>query len=207
MNDNKKRRRWRNLLIYPQFQLRLALIHVGFVFLIVLAFAAILFTPLYFRVFSLDAFQINSVTSEPLIQVFNRMGAAIALITVCSIVYHIVLSHRLCGPLVNMGHTIDSVINGDLSRKIHLRHKDFLTDEAERINIMLATLETKINALKTTHDNITSHVASLDEGDSKNKLRALLGHNKTILDQWITSPSSAGTNPVSNSKTSTVHPI
>jgi methyl-accepting chemotaxis protein len=188
MNDTRKRRKWRNILVYPQFQLRLALVHLGFVFLIVLAFAAALFAPLYFSAFLPGDIHDRYATSELLFQVFNRMGVVIVLIIVCSAIYHIIFSHRLCGPLVNMGHTIDSVINGDLTRKIYLRQKDFLTDEAERLNIMVATLETKINVLKANHDNLASQIALLNEGDHKNKLQALLNNNSALLNQWVTSP-------------------
>jgi methyl-accepting chemotaxis protein len=188
MSMTGNRRKWRNILIHPRFQLRLALIHTGFVVLVLAVLIIALLSPLYFEIYGSKDLWVRYATAELLLHVLNRLGVVVLVITAISGVYHIVFSHRLCGPLVNIGHTLDSLARGDLRRKVFLRQKDYLQEEAQKINLIVGTLEARIGALKTSQDNLAAIAGQLDEGELKEKLRTLLAENKAVLDQWMVSP-------------------
>ncbi|MBI1869768.1 MAG: hypothetical protein HYS07_01085 [Chlamydiae bacterium] len=52
-------------------------------------------------------------------------------------------THRLAGPVFRMKTVLDRVIQGDYSPRIHLRKKDHLKELAEKLNILLETLDKK----------------------------------------------------------------
>jgi methyl-accepting chemotaxis protein len=185
MKTEKNNRRWRNFLIRPDFQLRLALVHIWFVVLVVIVLAVALLVPLYFDIHGSDDLWARYVTAELLLRLLNRLGIVVLLIAVVSAAYHIVFSHRLCGPLVNMGHTFESVGKGNLTRKVRLRRKDFLQEEAAHINGMLSALEMRIGDLKDNQEKASSVVEQLAEGDPEGQLRELVRRNQVLLDQWI----------------------
>ena len=53
------------------------------------------------------------------------------------IVHQLILTHRVCGPLVNFMHTIREVARGNLTRKSYIRKADYLDDECKEINQMV----------------------------------------------------------------------
>jgi methyl-accepting chemotaxis protein len=73
------------------------------------------------------------------------------LITVILIFLHqIKVIHRILGPLENFKNTFIRVADGDLTRKVILRHGDYLEDESAKINRMIQSL--------------SNHEAQLQEG-------------------------------------------
>jgi signal transduction histidine kinase len=57
----------------------------------------------------------------------------------------IVLSHRIAGPIFRIKKTLDEIIKGDYSKRLHLRNTDELQDVAESINNLMELLEKKKN--------------------------------------------------------------
>ncbi len=187
MNTARNRRKWRNFLIHPRFQLRLAMIHTVFVLLVVVVLVVAVLAPLYMQMQGPDDLRIRYATAQLLLGILDRIGIVLVLILVISAAYHIVFSHRLCGPLVNIGHTFDAIARGDLTRKVYLRRRDFLKDEAANINTMIIAMETRISDLKANQKGLAVAVGSLPDGEEKNRLEALLKQNEALLRQWVVS--------------------
>jgi len=51
------------------------------------------------------------------------------------------LTHRFVGPAFNMRRALKAMIKGDLSKKVHLRKRDYLKDLAAEINTLRDVLE------------------------------------------------------------------
>lgn len=178
------RRSWRNFLAYPNFQFRLALVQVVFVGLVAAVLFLTLILPEYGKPITPDNTLMQYAVAQMVLQVFDRVGVAMIAIMVVSALYHIFFSHRLCGPLINMGHTFDRLAQGDTTRKVFLRRKDFLKKEAQRINAMLDAVEIRITELKKNHEAMAGVARQLPVGHLEDRLRGLMEENQRLLDQW-----------------------
>jgi methyl-accepting chemotaxis protein len=186
MNDQKNRRRWRNIVVRPGFQLRLALSHCVFVLAVVMVLVASLLSTFYLDVQGSNDLWARYASAELLWRIFGRFGLAILAILAISAIYYIVFSHRLCGPLVNIRHTAERVLAGDLTRKVFLRRTDFLKEEAAVINSMVTKLDERITFLKVNHADLLAAGRQVPEGPEKDRLYKLLKQQERLMEQWTT---------------------
>lgn len=189
MNNPINRRQWRNTLIRPGFQLRLAFAHCAFALAVVMVLIASLISTFYLDVQGSGDLWARYASAELLWRLFGRFGFAILIILLISVVYHIVFSHRLCGPLVNIRHSLERIIEGDLTRKVFLRRTDFLKEEAALINNMMARMDERIASLKANHSDLSVVVQQMPEGPEKDHLDSLLEQQRRLMEQWAASPS------------------
>ena len=185
MSRNENRRRWSNVLVLHSFQLRLALIHTMFVMFVVVVLVSILLAPLYYEIPTTGEKWHQYIAAQIVFKMMDRVAVVVLLIIAISVIYQIIFSHRLCGPLINMGHTFDYLSKGDMTHKVFLRRKDFLKEEAARINDMIASLNTKVGMLKKIQADLSSTALQLPVGLLvEDRLRMLLQQNQMLLDQW-----------------------
>jgi methyl-accepting chemotaxis protein len=184
MITSRNQRKWRNILVNPSFQLRLALIHIAFVVLVIAVIFAVFATILYYDLRGSGDLWAQYATARLMLLLLERIVVIVLLIVVASVVYHIVFSHRLCGPLVNMGNTFDSISKGDLTRSVFLRRKDFLKEEAFRVNAMMAGLNDKIGLLKANQTDLSLLAAKLPQGPVEDGIKNAVGRNQALLDGW-----------------------
>jgi methyl-accepting chemotaxis protein len=101
------------------------------------------------------------------------------------IVMTLIMTHRIAGPFYRFEITLDEMINGDLSQKIHLRGKDEGKDLAHKINFFNDRLSEKITTLKSYKNSIKEYTqeieADLYPASGKNK--AVLENIKKIKEQ------------------------
>jgi methyl-accepting chemotaxis protein len=186
MTTIKNRRRRRNILTHPRFQFRLVFIHTAFVLVVLSALVTTMLMPLYYEIqTSPQDLWVRYVTAEMLLHLVERLGMVVVVVIIISAVYHLMFSHRLCGPLVNFSHTFDAIGRGDLSRKVRLRKRDYLKEEAARFNDALSLLSAKAGTLKVNNEQLLSVAELLDEGNGKSEVLRLLQEDRDLLDQWI----------------------
>ena len=181
----RNRRKLRNILIRPAYQFRLVLIHVLFVFFVVVAIFSGVVVSVKMTAANAENLWFDYVVAEIFLRLFDVVGIAVLLITVVSVVFHIFISHRIFGPMVNMGHTFECISKGDLSRKVFLRRKDFFKPEAQKINYMLAALNGRITALKANQADLKIVSEQMKSKDFRNCLHLIIKANQELLDQWI----------------------
>jgi methyl-accepting chemotaxis protein len=83
--------------------------------------------------------------------------------------HQIIITHRICGPLVNFTHTFSKLAEGDLTRKVYLRQGDYLKKECQKINEMIDGLSGILKRVMTDHEKLItsledamSHVQDID---------------------------------------------
>ena len=91
----------------------------------------------------------------------KRVVPAAGVIIVLYLLHLVVITHRICGPLINFSHTFRRVGEGDFTRTVHLRQGDYLRKESERINAMVNDLSRMISAVKDLHGRIERDAAAL----------------------------------------------
>lgn len=179
------RRKWNRFLIHTGFQLRLVLGNLIFLISVIAVFCLVLLSTVYYDVKITDSLWSRYASAELLLRLLERGGIMAMVIIVISIGYHIAFSHRLCGPLVNMKHTFEALTEGDATRNVHLRRKDFLKPEAQVINQMLDAVRNRIIELQNSQAEIAVLARELPPGPLENRLQERLKDHQRLLDQWV----------------------
>lgn len=81
--------------------------------------------------------------------VFYTNLIVLILISVISVIMTFYFSHRIRKPLFRFREDIEAIAEGDLTKKIHYRNKDMTTSLAQNINMMTASLNSKISEIET----------------------------------------------------------
>ena len=129
MSDAKNRRKIKNLLINPQFQLKY-IFWLTWTGLMLFIFFAI---NLYVHIkenYSILV-DLSPMTPEAKHQLYYELDALVVKLSVGSLVFlsgcgdtGLVMSHRAAGPLFHMKRVFEAIRSGKRSERVHLRPKD-----------------------------------------------------------------------------------
>ena len=191
MTDMPNHRRWKNFFIRKDVQLPIISTNLVFLAVVAVVLIVVLLSPLYHDMLDTDQLWVQHVSGNLFLILLRRISLAMLLILVAAAAHQIILSHRFCGPLVNFGHTFEMMVNRDLSRKVHLRKKDFLKAEANWLNAVIDRLNADghdINKNITEIDSIVNRLknqpASAENAALIEKLSASLDACKSKLASW-----------------------
>jgi methyl-accepting chemotaxis protein len=146
MEKTRQRRKLRNFLINRDVQIKVALFTWLELVVALGVIMAVVLTPFYHDIFrSKDIFAQRDAAGFFVI-LLDRLGLAMIIIFAVTFVTQIVITHKICGPLVNFGHTFGRIRQKDLTREVRLRKYDFLKPEAAQINAMQAALADAIDS-------------------------------------------------------------
>ena len=122
--------------------------HSAYILLVAAALIATVLSPFYTDIFQTGDIWVKHYSGKIFIVLLERLTLASLIIVAVSAIYFILVTHKICGPLVNIGRTIARISEGDFTRKIHLRRGDFLKKEAKQINAMMQSLSNSIADIK-----------------------------------------------------------
>lgn len=152
MNTGNHQRKWRNLLIRKDIQLRLAIYNLLFLLFAIGIVMATALIPLYTNFQNPVNLWSQHFSAKFFIVIIDRLAIAFAGIFALAFIFQIIITHRFAGPLINFGKTFQKITEGDLTRKISLRRKDFLHREASQVNAMTDSLAKLIANIKEDND-------------------------------------------------------
>ena len=183
MVQRTNKRKWRNFLINNDIQLRLALHHLIFLIIVIGVVVVTALVPLYKGFQGSDNLWAQYFSAKFFIVIINRLMIATIGIFIFGFIYQVVVTHRFCGPLVNFGHTFHQITQGNLTRKVYLRRKDFLKHEADQVNNMLDALSCNIYELKQYNHLLQEKLEQLTTSDGKgSQSEQTLAEIKTLVD-------------------------
>jgi methyl-accepting chemotaxis protein len=185
LNSRKDRRKWRTILVRPSLQFHVALAHSLLVVVVILIFVLTLLGTLHVDLYGSGQLWLRYASGELLFRLLGRFLIAIVAALAVSFLFHVVFSHRLVGPLVNITHTLARMGEKDFTRKVFLRRTDFLAEEAEKVNEVLVKLGNAIRELKTVHSEVVSATSQFSQENGEERLRHLLDRQQSLLDQWL----------------------
>ncbi len=138
--------RRRRYLVAKKFQLRFA----GMILLFMFAVALFCSLTIYYNTWMVLGEKLANVYPQGrLVGILKQANFVLfmrlLLITPLVGILAIVLSHRIAGPIFRIKKTLDEIIKGDYSKRLHLRNTDELQDVAESINNLMELLEKKKN--------------------------------------------------------------
>ena len=152
MNTGNHQRKWRNFLIRKEIQLRLVTYNMIFLLFVIGVVMAIILVPLYASFQNPENLWSQHFSAKFFIVTIDRLAIAFVGIFAVTFIFQIVISHRIVGPLINFSKTFQKITQGDLTRKIWLRRKDFLHKEASQVNEMADALTKLIANIKEDND-------------------------------------------------------
>jgi len=154
MGNTGYKRKFRNYLINKNIQFRIVFTNLVYMAIIILITAAVILSPLYRDMFLSHDMDVQYKAAQTFLTLAKRLIPALLLMFFLVFVHQILITHRICGPLVNFSHTFKSIAEGDLTRKVYLRKGDYLREECERINAMIDSLSASIGHIKDDHGKL-----------------------------------------------------
>jgi methyl-accepting chemotaxis protein len=151
MKSKANRRMLKNFFISKELQRPMIMAHLAYLLFVLVAVIATVLSPYYADIFSESDLWAKHFSAKTFMVLLGRLSITCVFIVFISFFHFIIFSHKFCGPLVNIGHTIAKISEGDFTRKIHLRKGDFLKKEAGQINAMMKSLSDSIAIIQKDH--------------------------------------------------------
>ena len=148
MKSKANRRKLRNFLIHKDLQRPMIVAHLAYLLYVLVAIIATILSPYYSDIFATGDLWAKHFSAKTFIVLLERLTLVSLFIVVISFFHFVLFTHKFCGPLVNIGHTIARISESDFTRKIYLRKGDFLKNEAKQINAMMKSLSNSIEIIK-----------------------------------------------------------
>jgi nitrogen fixation/metabolism regulation signal transduction histidine kinase len=122
--------------------------------LVVIVTVGVVLGPLIVDMLMTEDLEVQYRAAQTFITLIKRLVPAVFAIFVLVFIHQILITHRICGPLVNFNNTFKKVAEGDLTRKIFLRQGDYLREECKRINEMVDGLSSHIMRIGDNHKRL-----------------------------------------------------
>lgn len=145
---SRKDRKLKNYFINNDLQLRMITSSLIYMFVVVLGMLAVVLFPIIQDMLHEEDIEAQYFAAQTFLLLTQRLVPAVMVLFLAIFIHQIMLSHRICGPLVNFSHTFRRIGEGDLSRKVYLRHGDYLKKECDRINEMIDGFSTMIGRIR-----------------------------------------------------------
>lgn len=159
MEANMKRRKLRSFFISKDLQRPMIVAHLAYILLVALALIVTVLFPFYSDMLETGDLLFKNFSAKMFIVLLERSSIACLIITVISFFHFILLTHKFCGPLVNIGRTIARMSEKDFTRQINLRRGDFLNNEANQVNAMMKSLSDSIEIIKKENHLLLKDIA------------------------------------------------
>jgi methyl-accepting chemotaxis protein len=166
---NEYKRSFRNYLVDTDLQLHLIRQSLIYVLAILFVMVSILLYPLIRDMMFSNDLDREYRAAQTFLILVQWLIPAIVIMIVLFMGRLIVMTHRICGPLLNFTRTFNKLAEGDLTRKVYLRKHDYLKVECDKINEMIdgivgiiSHLMVNNEKLKVTLQDIKGRVNDLD---------------------------------------------
>ena len=182
MAKKRHQRKKANYLIRREIQIRMIVTNLVYMLLIVTVTFAILLSPLISDMVSSDNIDVQYHAAQTFLTLLKRFVPAAFAMFILIVLHQISFTHRICGPLVNFGYTFQTISEGDLTRKIHLRKGDYLQKECDQINEMQEFISNRMTAALNHSDKLMGILQKLEtqveNTESKASIQSVLNSAK-----------------------------
>jgi len=179
------KRKLSNYLINKDLQLRLIRNNLFYLLLCVIATVSILLYPLIHEMMFVPDLESQYRAAQTFLLLVKWLIPAIVMVLILFMGHTIIITHRICGPLVNFTHAFDRVAQGDLTGKVYIRKGDYLKSECNRINLMIDGIAGIINRLFTNHRQLLATLQSLNEQINDTQTKEKLESSLKIIRQDV----------------------
>ena len=129
-------------------QLKIAITNLMYMLLLLIVVVLTILSPLYLDIFQSAELCNQYFSAKLFVVLLERLAYSLVILSILAFIHQIVITHKICGPLVNFMNTFKKISEGNLTRKIVLRRHDFLQNEASRANEMIDVLSSFVSKIK-----------------------------------------------------------
>jgi methyl-accepting chemotaxis protein len=178
MTEIKRKRWFKQYIVDRDIQLRVIAYGLMYMLVVVVITVAVMMLPLISEMDWAENPDIQYYAAQTFLMLVQRVLPAITLLFLIFALHLVIITHRICGPLVNFSHTFKRITVGDLRRKVFIRRGDYLKKECERINEMIDGFSRIVSHLMADHRNLTAALEDLilhvKDQKTKEKIEAAL---------------------------------
>ena len=154
MGSPKSRRRFRNYLVKRDLQLRGIFYNMIFLLIVALITLITALSPMLQKMTASYDIEVQYYAAATLLSFLKRWTPVMVFVLVIFIAHQLLLTHRICGPLINFMRTIKGIAKGDLTRRCSIRKADFLGEECNEINQMMNGLIELLSEAQMEGENL-----------------------------------------------------
>lgn len=145
-------------------QLKIAITNLIYMLLFLVVVVLAILSPLYLDIFQSAELCNQYFSAKMFIVLLERLAYSLVILLILAFLHQIVITHKICGPLVNFMNTFKKISEGNLTRKILLRRHDFLQEEASRANEMIDVLSNSVSKIKNENRLLRMTLADAMKG-------------------------------------------
>jgi methyl-accepting chemotaxis protein len=152
-------------------QLRMLVINLIYMMCSTLVTIAVILFPIIALMQQSPFMEVQYHASRFFLVIAERVPLVMVVFCILFFIYHIVMTRKVCGPLENFSTTFHRLMQGDLTRKVHLRKSDYLKQEAKDINEMIDALAHALTLIREENDalrRVLKHI-SLKTADGEER--------------------------------------
>lgn len=153
--NSRNDRKIKNLFINKNLQSKIIITGMLYMFLVLIITIGTILFPIIHEMLRSDDLNTQYKAAQSFLILAKRLLPCTIVLFSFFFVHLILITHRICGPLVNFTNTFNHVARGDLTRKVKLRKRDYLHRECNEINAMIEGLSKHILTAKKNHDKMS----------------------------------------------------
>ena len=154
-------RKLKNYLIRYDLQLKIIVSSLFYMTAAVILVGALTMYPLVRDMFGAQDLNVQYQAAQAVLVLVKRLIPAVVAIMLITFLSQILITHRVCGPLVNFSHAFNQIAEGNLTRRVAIRKTDYLTRECEQINRMIDGMTTRLRDVKTEHNRLMATLEAI----------------------------------------------
>lgn len=143
-----KRSYRRRILVVGSLQLRLLAITISHFVVFAALVSVALFAPLVMQLESTTQSAQQTRAAVDFLYLHTHFWPALIVVCIFLGFHSLLVSHRIAGPLFNFRRVLKTVGEGDLTVRVTIRRHDYLREEADSINAMIAGLASRMLELR-----------------------------------------------------------
>jgi methyl-accepting chemotaxis protein len=160
-----KRTYRRRILVVGTLQLRLLAITISHFVVFAALVSVALFAPLVVQLESgIQAPQQQHQAAVDFLYLHTHFWPALVVVCVFLGFHSLLVSHRIAGPLFNFRRVLGTIGDGDLTVRVTIRRHDYLREEADAINGMIAGLAGRVGELRRAQGGAAAAWAEVRRG-------------------------------------------
>jgi methyl-accepting chemotaxis protein len=188
MTGDRNNRKLKHYLIRKDIQLRMLVLNLIYMLCSTLAIIAVVLYPVIALMYQSPFMEVQYHASRFFLLIAGRLPLVLVVFFILFSIHHMIMTHKIFGPLTNFSTTFHKLMQGDLTRKVHLRKSDYLKQEASDINRMIDVLTNALARIKEENEALRSVLMRMavkaPEGEEgtvgENALRAALQQSEKI---------------------------
>ncbi len=175
-------RKIKNLFINKGIQFKIIITAMIYMFLVLTVTVGAILFPIIYEMFASNDLNIQYKAAQTFLILVKRLLPCTIVLFTFFFIHLSIITHRICGPLVNFTNTFSRIATGDLTRKIRLRKGDYLKRECDQINSMIDGLSEHVHSVKVDHDKMSTvleeALETVENFDTKIKIEQVLSEVK-----------------------------